>query len=150
MKDVVLIRIARWILGGVFIYLGVVKALHPVDFLKIIREYGVVEGHIALNLMAVILPWLEVVCGVLLLVGLAVRGTALVVLVLLLSFTGLLFNRAWTMHEVQSIPLCAVRFDCGCGTGEVLICRKLAENALLSMLAIFLLARGEDRGPRAP
>jgi uncharacterized membrane protein YphA (DoxX/SURF4 family) len=110
----------------------------------------VVESHIALNLMAVILPWLEIVCGVLLLVGLAVRGTALVVLVLLLSFTGLLFNRAWTMHEVQSIPLCAVRFDCGCGTGEVLICRKLAENALLSLLAIFLLARGEDRGRRAP
>jgi uncharacterized membrane protein YphA (DoxX/SURF4 family) len=145
-----MVRIARWVLGGVFVYLGFVKALHPVDFLKIIREYGVVESHIALNLMAVILPWLEIVCGVLLLVGLAVRGTALVVLVLLLSFTGLLFNRAWTMHEVQSIPLCAVRFDCGCGTGEVLICRKLAENALLSLLAIFLLARGEDRGRRAP
>jgi hypothetical protein len=28
-----------------------------------------------------------------------------------------------------------VRFDCGCGAGEVLICRKLVENGLLILLS---------------
>jgi uncharacterized membrane protein YphA (DoxX/SURF4 family) len=101
-------------------------------------------------LMAAILPWLEIVCGGLLLVGVAVRGTALVLLLMLLSFTTLLFNRAWVLHDVQSIALCAVRFDCGCGAGEVLVCRKLVENALLSLVAIVLLVRGEDRRRQTP
>ena len=31
---------ARWLLGGVFIYMGLSKALNPVEFLKLVREYG--------------------------------------------------------------------------------------------------------------
>ena len=28
--------LARWILGGIFVYMGLVKAAHPVDFLKLL------------------------------------------------------------------------------------------------------------------
>ena len=51
---------ARWILGIVFIYMGLNKAVHPVDFLKILREYHIVESHVVLNLIAAALPWFEV------------------------------------------------------------------------------------------
>jgi hypothetical protein len=32
-----------------------------------------------------------------------------------------------------------VKFDCGCGAGEVLICHKLVENTVLLLLSAWLL-----------
>ena len=37
---------ARWILGGVYVYMGLSKSLHPVDFLKILREYQLIDNHL--------------------------------------------------------------------------------------------------------
>ena len=34
--------LARWVLGAVFLYMGLNKALHPVDFLKLLRQYDIV------------------------------------------------------------------------------------------------------------
>ena len=39
-----------------------------------------------------------------------------------------------------ALPLCAVKFDCGCGTGEEFVCHKLLENFLLMGLSCWLLA----------
>ena len=61
--------VVRWILGGVFVYMGLSKALHPVDFLKLLRQYEVIESHILLDFIAAVLPWFEVLCGLLLLSG---------------------------------------------------------------------------------
>jgi uncharacterized membrane protein YphA (DoxX/SURF4 family) len=144
------VRGARWVLGAVFIYLGLIKALHPVDFLKVVRQYDVFEHHVVLNSVAALLPWFEVFCGALLVFGIAVRGSALALFALLLSFTAVILRRAWSLHILQSIPFCAVRFDCGCGTGEVLICAKLVENALLMLLAVtVVVAHVQLRHPRA-
>src|SRR5262245_3813393 len=96
---VVMVVLARWILGGAFVYLGLIKALHPVDFLVMVRQYQVIENHTVLNLIAAALPWSEVVFGLMLLGGIAVRGTALTLLVLLAAFTGMVVSRAWTMHQ---------------------------------------------------
>lgn len=137
-----MVHVARWVLGGVFIYLGLIKALQPVDFLKVVRQYGVFENHVALNLIAAVLPWFEVFCGLLLVAGFAVRGSALALLALLLPFSAMVFSRAWALHLEHAIAFCAVRFDCGCGTGEVLICGKLLENAFLVILALVVLVRG--------
>jgi uncharacterized membrane protein YphA (DoxX/SURF4 family) len=138
---------ARWVLGAVFIYLGVIKALHPVDFLKIVRQYDVFENHVALNVIAAVLPWFEIFCGLLLVCGIARRGSALALLAMLIPFTGIVFRRAWLMHHEQGTAFCAVRFDCGCGTGEVLICGKLLENALLILLCLIVIVRRCHRTP---
>ena len=37
----VLALLARCFLGGFFIYMGLHKALHPVEFLKLLRQYDV-------------------------------------------------------------------------------------------------------------
>ncbi len=134
--------VVRWILGGAFVYLGLTKALEPVDFLKLVREYNVIHHHIGLNLIAAVLPWFEVFCGMLLIIGLAIRGSALALLVLLLGFTALVVSRAWELHQLQAIPFCAVRFDCGCGNGEILICGKLLENIFLMILSLVVVVRG--------
>jgi uncharacterized membrane protein YphA (DoxX/SURF4 family) len=137
--------VARWILGAVFVYMGLNKAVHPVDFLKIIREYNIVESHVLLNLIAAALPWFEVLCGLLLLGGIAVRGSALLLIGMLVPFSITVLIRAMAIQAAKAIPFCAVRFDCGCGAGEVIICHKLLENACLILLSTLLLV-GRDYG----
>ena len=128
--------LARLILGGMFLYLGATKAADPVAFLKMIRAFDLLLHPPALNTIAAVLPWLEIVCGLLLLGGVFTRGAAVVTLGLLLAFTAAIAWRALLLHDAGSIPFCALRFDCGCGSGEVLVCAKLAENVALSLLAL--------------
>jgi len=136
--------LARWLLGGLFIYTGFHKALYPVEFLKLVRQYDLIENYFLLNAIAVHLPWFEVFCGLLLVSGVAVRGSALMLLFMLVPFTVMVLNRALAIHALQAIPFCAVKFDCGCGMGEVFICHKLVENCLLILLSAWLL-RGSGR-----
>lgn len=133
-------------LGGLYVSMGLNKALHPVEFLKLVREYGVVDEPPVLNAIAALLPWFEVFCGVLFAAAVATRGVALVSLGLLIPFTVLVWQRALALHAAAGIPFCGIRFDCGCGAGEVLICQKLAENFVLILLSAWLLlARRPDR-----
>jgi len=131
---------ARWILGGLFIYMGLSKALHPEEFLKLVRQYNLTESALLLNSVAAALPWFESFCGLLLLAGIAVRGSALVAIGMLVPFTAIVLHRALELHSALAIPFCAVKFDCGCGGGEVFICRKLLENTLLILLSAWLFA----------
>jgi uncharacterized membrane protein YphA (DoxX/SURF4 family) len=132
--------LARWLLGAVFLYMGLNKTLHPVEFLKLVRQYDLVQSSLLLNTIAAALPWFEIFCGLLLLAGVAVRGTALMLILMLVPFTVLVFRRALAIQSALAIPFCAVKFDCGCGTGEVFICRKLVENFFFIVFSGWLLA----------
>jgi len=134
----VLALAGRWALGGFFIYMGLNKAADPVAFLKLVRQYDLFPTPLLLNGVAALLPWFEVFCGALLIAGIAVRGAALVVAALLVPFSLAILGRALDLGSAQGIPLCAVKFDCGCGTGEVNACRKLVENTLWTALALWL------------
>lgn len=130
--------LARLVLGGLYIFMGASKALHPVEFLKLVRQYDMVTDPVMLNSIASTLPWFEVFCGLLLLGGIAVRGAALVSIGMLVPFTALVWKRALAVQAAGGMSFCAVRFDCGCGAGEVLICHKLIENALLIAMSALL------------
>jgi uncharacterized membrane protein YphA (DoxX/SURF4 family) len=133
--------LARWWLGAVFIYMGLSKAWpHPEAFLKLMRDYHMVTSPTLLNSIGAALPWFEVYCGVLLLAGVAVRGMAINVIIMLVPFTLLVLKRALEIAAASGKPFCAVKFDCGCGAGEVYICHKLVENSSLLLLAAWLLA----------
>jgi uncharacterized membrane protein YphA (DoxX/SURF4 family) len=136
--------LARWLLGGLFVYMGLNKALHPELFLKVVHQYQMVDSPLVLNSIASALPWFEVFCGVLLAAGVAVRGSALMLVLMLVPFTVLVLKRALGIAGAEGLPLCAVKFDCGCGTGEVFICRKVLENSLLLLLSCWLV-RGPGR-----
>jgi uncharacterized membrane protein YphA (DoxX/SURF4 family) len=129
----------RWLLGGLFLYMGFNKVAHPVEFLKLVRQYDLVQWHIALNLIASLLPWFEVFCGLLLISGVAVRGSALMLVLMLIPFTVVVIRRALALHAAGGLPFCAIKFDCGCGTGEVFICRKIVENSGMILLSAGLL-----------
>jgi uncharacterized membrane protein YphA (DoxX/SURF4 family) len=135
----VLAVVARWFLGGMFLYMGLSKALHPVEFLKLVRQYDLLHHHALLNFVASALPWFEIFCGLLLLLGVAVRGASVMLVAMLIPFSLAVLMRALDIHEAGHLAFCAIKFDCGCGAGEVLICRKLAENVLLTGLSAALI-----------
>jgi len=131
--------LVRWLLGGFFIYMGLNKALHPVDFLKLVHQYDLVTVPWLLNSIAAALPWFEVFCGLLLVAGVAVRGSALMLVLMLVPFTLVVLKRGLALAAALHVPFCAVKFDCGCGGGEVFVCHKLPENCFLILLSIWLL-----------
>lgn len=133
--------VARVVLGGVFIYMGLGKALDPIAFLKQVRQFELVSQPLALNFIAAVLPWFEVVCGALLVAGIRARAAALPAFVLLVGFTTAVVLRSLAVQPGSGVPFCSLRFDCGCGTGEILICGKLAENTALAGLALIVLLR---------
>jgi uncharacterized membrane protein YphA (DoxX/SURF4 family) len=130
----------RWFLGAFFVYSGFEKGLDPASFLKLVRQYDLTQSAFLLNSIAGALPWFEVFCGVLLLTGVAVRGTALTLAGILIPFTAVVWHRASILQGALGIPFCAVKFNCGCGMGEEFICRKLLENIGLILVALWLLA----------
>jgi len=136
---VVFALLARWFLGVMFLYMGLNKALHPVEFLKLVRQYDILHHHLLLNFVSSTLPWFEIFCGLLLLLGVAVRGAAVMLVAMLIPFTVVVLLRALEIHGAGGLPFCAIKFDCGCGAGEVFICRKLAENVLLTALSSALI-----------
>jgi uncharacterized membrane protein YphA (DoxX/SURF4 family) len=139
--------LARLVLGGVFLGLGLMKAADPVAFLKAVRQFGVVAetSPLLLNGMAALLPWLEIWCGLLLVAGVGVRGAALVQLVLLIVFTAAIGSRGLDVQQAEGLPFCAIAFDCGCGTGVVNVCSKLLQNVGLMALSLIVLASRSSR-----
>lgn len=144
-------QIARWIVGAAFVYLGAVKASDPVAFLKQVQAYELVRDPTLLRATAAFLPWVEIVCGLALISGVARRGAALLCLLMLLGFTGAVAHRGVELARERQERFCLVRFDCGCGTGEVAVCNKLVENTVLIGLTFLpLLAPREKRRPSTP
>jgi len=79
-------RIAGLVIGGLFIYAGAIKALDPVQFASDIDNYKILPWPISVGL-AFFLPWLEILCGLALVVRLLYRGALLIFTSLILVFT---------------------------------------------------------------
>jgi len=94
---------SRWILGATFIYASYGKILSPADFAKIIYGYGLFPAPL-INLIAIIVPILELVAALALLLGAYPRSAALIVNVLLVAFIILISINLIRGHE----------FNCGC------------------------------------
>ncbi|GJM20243.1 MAG: hypothetical protein DHS20C15_01580 [Planctomycetota bacterium] len=143
-----LLLITRLVLGGLFLWMGAQKISDPVVFLKLIREYEMLPERppLALNSVAVMLPWLEVLCGGLLVLGVAVRGAALVVFGMLAVFSTAILLRALQIQSAEEIAFCAVAFDCGCGAGPQPVCNKLLQNAGLLLASLLITLRGGGLG----
>ncbi|HKD16998.1 MAG TPA: MauE/DoxX family redox-associated membrane protein [Thermoanaerobaculia bacterium] len=99
----------QFVLAAVFVVAGVSKILDPPGFAHEIHNYGLVPG-IAVNAMALVLPWIEVVCGLALFLGIARRSSTRILGVLLVVFVIALGINLLRGHPV----------DCGCfGTAKV-------------------------------
>ncbi len=75
----------RWYLGYVFIAACLHKIAHPGMFAVDVATYDILPLAL-INLMALILPWMELFTGVMLVVGFRVRAAALLVLGMMVMF----------------------------------------------------------------
>jgi len=86
--------LARVFLGLLFLAASIDKILHPGDFAKIIHNYQILPDNL-INIVAIVLPWLEGILGLLLVAGLWLPGAAVLANLLLAAFfSALIFNMA--------------------------------------------------------
>ncbi len=81
-------------LGTLLLYAGASKANYPFDLLASIRAYGLLDESAAV-LLAMSLPWLEIVTGVCLVVGMASRSAYLVTLLMSCLFVAAQTSALW-------------------------------------------------------
>ena len=99
----ILWRIVALIIGGIFIYAGVIKAMDPVAFANDIDNYKILPWPLAVRL-AFYLPWLEMLCGLAVILGLLYRG-GLLILTMLTS----IFIIASVIAKTRGLDI-----TCGC------------------------------------
>ena len=99
----ILWRIVALIIGGIFIYAGVIKAMDPVAFANDIDNYKILPWPLVVRL-AFYLPWLELLCGLALILRFFYRGG-------LFILTGLtfVFIAASVIAKVRGLDI-----TCGC------------------------------------
>ena len=94
---------ARLILGAVFIAAALPKLADPPGFMRALWNYLLFPGW-ALSPMALVVPWLELLCGLALIAGFWVRPAAGWLGLMLLAFIAALSINLARRHPV----------DCGC------------------------------------
>jgi len=75
----------RLLLGAFFVFASLDKIASPAAFAKIVYQWQVI-GPVPSNLVAVTLPWIELVAGLLLIAGVWKRESALVIALMLVVF----------------------------------------------------------------
>ena len=119
--------VLRILLGGLFIYASQSKILDPAGFSRTVYHYKLLPVG-AVNLVAITLPWVELLTGVLLVTGIRVRGAALVAA---LSLAGFLIGLTSAFARGLNIA-------CGCFSatgGRVNLEHILGDIALLAVAA---------------
>ncbi len=84
----------RWLLGGLLLWAAVSKLANPTAFLGSIYAYELPLPRLWQQIAAVLLPWLELLCGLLLLAGFWCETTLLLVTVLMALFV-VATGQAW-------------------------------------------------------
>ena len=93
----------RLYIGGLFIYASMSKINYAAEFAESIANYQLVPFW-AVNLMAVTLPWAELLCGLLLIIGVRAKAGAASLAALLV-----IFSAAISVSLLRGTP-----FGCGC------------------------------------
>jgi putative oxidoreductase len=127
-----LARICGWILGGTFLYAGISKMLDPIQLAHQIRNYQLAPWWM-IHPAAIAMPWIEIIAGLLLILGIwAIEATVILsgLLVLFLAAIG------WAMYLKLDI-------ECGCFAGHAKVgWLKVAEDAVLLAIGLVgILAR---------
>ncbi|MFR9805470.1 MauE/DoxX family redox-associated membrane protein [Pseudonocardia sp. RS010] len=134
--------LARLVLGGVWIAAGAAKVTALDESVRAVRAYRLLPD-LAAQIVGAGLPLVEIVLGLLLVVGLGVRASAVVSALLMAAFVVGIAS-AWAR---------GLRIDCGCfGSGGELAAGEdpaygweLARDGALLLLALFLAARPPGR-----
>ncbi|MCX5752332.1 MAG: DoxX family membrane protein [Candidatus Krumholzibacteria bacterium] len=134
----------RLLLAAIFIYAAVQKIGRPHAFADEIHGYGVVDYGPPLYIMAVVLPWIELLCGFSLVAGVAIRGAALILIGLNAMFLVVIAKKT-IGYVSDGTPFMKIYFDCGCGFGATYAWKKLLEDAAYLIMSLALFAAPRHR-----
>jgi uncharacterized membrane protein YphA (DoxX/SURF4 family) len=111
--------VLRLYIGGLFIYASMYKINYPGEFAESIIAYQIVPFW-AVNVLAVVMPWLELLCGVLLIAGVRSKSATAMIGALLVLFTV-----AIATSLIRDIPI-----GCGCfhAVGEAMTWRTVLRD----------------------
>jgi putative oxidoreductase len=137
-RDPFVILVIRLILAAVFIYAATQKIGRPLLFADEIRMYGILTGGPLLYIISIMLPWIEIFCGLSLVSGVFMRGAALILAVFNLVFIFVISYRSAMIIKNEGTPFMEIFFDCGCGFGATYAWKKLIEDALLLAGAVLI------------
>jgi uncharacterized membrane protein YphA (DoxX/SURF4 family) len=123
---------ARIILGAIFMYASLDKMSNPQAFVDIIDNYKVLPVQLV-NPLAIFLPWLEFITGLLLLTGKWVNGSLLIYSTLLV-----IFIIALTQALVRGLDI-----SCGCfsvqPTSTSNVWLRIIEDIIMLFVSVNLL-----------
>jgi uncharacterized membrane protein YphA (DoxX/SURF4 family) len=129
--------LARLGLGAVLIYAGAVKIPRPLTSERAVQAYEIFPMDLA-GYIGIALPYLEVVLGVLLVLGLFTRVTAAVSTLLMVAFI-IGISQAWAR---------GLTIDCGCfggggqiGAEETKYPQEIARDAAFALAGAWLWRR---------
>jgi uncharacterized membrane protein YphA (DoxX/SURF4 family) len=108
------------------------KINDPSTFSDDIRAYQIVPFGFE-NFLAIILPWLELLTGLALVIGVMVDGAALLSIGLLVVF----------IIAISSAILRGFNIECGCGLkeDEIVGAQKLLENTIFFLMGLCIINR---------
>lgn len=123
---------ARLLLGAVFVFASIDKIADPNAFAISISYYRLVGEPLTL-LIATILPWVELLAGLFLLFGIMIRGSSLLIVLMLVIFTAGVISGIARDLDIA----------CGCFSRDPYVDRigwkKVMENVGLMILALIAL-----------
>jgi len=102
-----LVLLFRLIVGITFLYASLDKIAHPDEFARVVYNYKILPGFL-INIFAITLPWVELFCGLFLILGLFVQSSSLIISLLLISFI-----IALSVNFLKGIDIA-----CGCFTTD--------------------------------
>lgn len=135
----VLIYVFKLILGIAFIWASYIKIQDPAGFAKILYGYGVFPA-ISINLIAIVLPFIELVAGFSILMRFFPRSALLIINGLLGMFILLISFNLLRGHQ----------FDCGCfsvtgHSGMTATITLLIRDILLLGAGIYVWKKSSDQ-----
>jgi uncharacterized membrane protein YphA (DoxX/SURF4 family) len=132
---------ARFVLGGVFLVAGLLKAIDPQSSVAAVRAYQLLPPSLV-TIVGWGLPFAEIALGLLLLAGIATRAVAAGAAILLLVF----------IAAVVSVAARGLSIDCGCfgggaevSPGQTAYGIELVREAGLLLLAVWLVWQPRSR-----
>jgi uncharacterized membrane protein YphA (DoxX/SURF4 family) len=128
----VIIFFVRVFLGGIFIVASLDKIANPDAFAASILNYKIVGSTLAI-IIATVLPSLELLCGLSLILGIYPHTSALLITLMLFSFTLLVLSALFRGLDIS----------CGCFTQDPTASKigyyKIIENVGFILLGVYLL-----------
>ncbi len=123
----------RIIVGGVFIFAAIPKIIEPEVFAETVLNYQILP-ELLVNPVAIVLPWLELITGSFIVLGIWLEGSLIVYNLLLIAFISILIYNTARGLDIH----------CGCFShepGDIINMGTIIRDTLILIPSAYLLIR---------